>query len=740
MSPAALVTGGGTGIGAAVARRLAADGYGVAVAGRRLEPLAQVADEIGGIAVAGDCGEPAGAETAVRTAVEELGGLDALVYCAGVSHSGSVVEQTPESWDAVLRTNLTGAFLTARAALPHLEQRGGSVVAVSSLAGLRAGPDSSAYCTSKAGLNMLVQSIAVDFGPRGVRANAVCPGWIRTPMADGAMDELAGHPRHRPRGRLPAGARPHAHPARRRGRRGGRAGGLAALARGGLRQRHRDPGRRRRERARPGPDGVPDVSTVANITVPSGHFIGGERVDGDETFEVISPIDQRVIAEVARGDQSAVDRAVDAARAAFPEWAALGPEGRAVRLHRLAELIDASIDRIATVECLDMAMLERSLKARVIARGARNFRAYADLAASYQERVWGSNSTRNRVIRMPSGPAAVITPWNAPFMLSTWKTAPGLAAGCTVILKPPEWAPLSCSLLADLTAEAGFPPGVFNVVQGIGEEAGAALVSSTGVRRISFTGSPETGRSIGLAAAANIVPFTAELGGKGPLIVFADSDLDAAAAKAAGQYDDAGQVCLAGTRLLVEESVRDAFLERFHAGVDAQVLGDPRDDRTTISPLIHPDHLARVEGFVERARANGDTIVRGGRQPDMGGLWYEPTLIEPRSNDSEVVQREVFGPVLTFQTFRDEAQAIELANSTRYGLSAIIYTGTQERAERVGRAVRAGTVWVNTFLVRDLTAPFGGVGISGIGREGGDYALDFYSDLKTLQILDGSTA
>ena len=192
MSPAALVTGGGTGIGAAVARRLAADAYGVVVAGRRLDPLAQVAAEIGGIAVAGDCGEPAGAETAVRTAVDELGGLDALVYCAGVSHSGSVVDQTPESWDAVLRTNLTGAFLTARAALPHLEQRGGSVVAVSSLAGLRAGPDSSAYCTSKAGLNMLVQSIAVDFGPRGVRANAVCPGWIRTPMADGAMDELAG--------------------------------------------------------------------------------------------------------------------------------------------------------------------------------------------------------------------------------------------------------------------------------------------------------------------------------------------------------------------------------------------------------------------------------------------------------------------------------------------------------------------------------------------------------------------
>ncbi|MGZ4430916.1 MAG: aldehyde dehydrogenase [Gaiellales bacterium] len=481
------------------------------------------------------------------------------------------------------------------------------------------------------------------------------------------------------------------------------------------------------------------MSTVANITVPSGHFIGGQRVEGDQTFEVISPIDQRVIAEVARGDQSAVDRAVDAARAAFPEWAALGPQGRAAHLHRLAELIDANIDRIATVECLDMAMLERSLKARVIARGARNYRAYAELAEGYVERVWESNGTRNRVLRMPSGPAAVITPWNAPFMLSTWKTAPGLAAGCTVVLKPPEWAPRSGSLLADLAAEADLPPGVFNVVQGIGEEAGAALVSHPGLRRVSFTGSPETGRLIGHAAAENIVPFTAELGGKGPLIVFADADLDAAAAKAAGQYDDAGQVCLAGTRLLVEESVAEAFLERFHAGVDAHVLGDPRDEATTVSPLIHPDHLARVEGFVERARAAGDRIIRGGRRAELGGLWYEPTLIEPHSNDAEIVQREVFGPVLTFQTFRDEAEAVGLANSTRYGLSAIIYTGSEERAQRVGRAVRAGTVWVNSFLVRDLTAPFGGVGISGIGREGGDYALDFYSDLKTLQILDGTT-
>jgi betaine-aldehyde dehydrogenase/5-carboxymethyl-2-hydroxymuconic-semialdehyde dehydrogenase len=325
-------------------------------------------------------------------------------------------------------------------------------------------------------------------------------------------------------------------------------------------------------------------------------------------------------------------------------------------------------------------------------------------------------------------------------MLSTWKTAPALAAGCTVVLKPAEWSPLSCSLLADLVQEAGLPPGVFNVVQGIGEEAGAALVSHPLIRRVSFTGSPETGRLIGVAAARNLIPFTAELGGKSPFLVFADADLDAAAKKAAGQYDDAGQVCLAGTRLLLEERICDAFLERFHRHVDAHVLGDPRGDETTVSPLIHSDHLARVEGFVERARANGDRIVRGGRRAEIGGLFYEPTLVEPRSNDSEVVQREVFGPVLTFQTFSGEAEAIGLANSTEYGLAGIVYTGSAGRAERVGRAIRGGTVWVNCFLVRDLTAPFGGMGISGIGREGGNYALDFYSDLKTLQILEGSTS
>ena len=481
--------------------------------------------------------------------------------------------------------------------------------------------------------------------------------------------------------------------------------------------------------------------SIEEVSVSTDHYIDGKRIGSPTTFESRSPLDwSNKLADVARGDANTADQAVTAATAAFPGWADMTSVARGDYLNRLAALIEQHAVELATVECLDMAMLYSSLEKRVVARAARNFRVYGELATQYEERVWDSNGTHNRVIRMPAGPAVIITPWNAPLMLSTWKCAPALAAGNTVILKPAEWAPLSASLLGDLSTEAGFPPGVFNIVQGIGEEVGAALVSDPRVRRISFTGSPQTARHIGGAAAKNVVPFTAELGGKGPLIVFEDADVDAAAKKAAAQFGDSGQVCLAGTRLLVQESIREDFLQRFHDYTDEHVLGDSRDPATTISPMIHPDHLAQVAGFVERARTTGDTIVRGGKVFKDSGLWYEPTLIEPASNSSEVVQEEIFGPVLTFQTFANEDEAVQLANSTQYGLSGIVYTGSADRAVRVGRAVRAGTVWVNCYLVRDLTAPFGGFGESGIGREGGEYALDFHSELKTLQILDASTS
>jgi betaine-aldehyde dehydrogenase/5-carboxymethyl-2-hydroxymuconic-semialdehyde dehydrogenase len=478
---------------------------------------------------------------------------------------------------------------------------------------------------------------------------------------------------------------------------------------------------------------------VGGVSVPVDHLIGGRWAGSGHRFESRSPLDWHgpILAEVARGDVSTAETAVGAAVDGFRAWSAFGVSERAEVLHRLADLIEAKTDEIAMVETMDMGFMYESMRQRLVARGAVNFRTYAELIMAHEERAWEAKGLRNVVQRMPAGPAVVITPWNAPFMLSTWKLAPALAAGNSVIHKPAEWSPLSAALLAELTIEAGFPAGAYNLVQGIGEEVGASLVADPRVRRITFTGSPETARHIGRAAADNIVPFTAELGGKGPLLVFADGDLEAAAHRAAWQYDDSGQVCLAGSRLLVEASIRDEFLERFDHQVDRLVLGDSRDPGTDIAPMVHPEHRARVHGFVERARARGDRILRGGA-PVEASLHYQPTLIEPVSNDSEVVQREVFGPVLTLQTFADEAEAIELANSTDYGLSAIVFTSSAERAERVGRAIRAGLVWVNTFLVRDLTAPFGGCGISGIGREGGDHALEFHSDLKTLMILDGS--
>ena len=367
---------------------------------------------------------------------------------------------------------------------------------------------------------------------------------------------------------------------------------------------------------------------IDGVAVSTDHYIGGERISSASTFEDRSPLDWNwKLADIARGGAKEADLAVTAAVAAFPGWAALGVEGRGDYLDRLADLIDANIERIAHVECLDMAMLEESLRLRVISRGARNFRAYAQLARDYETRQWSSNGTANAVHRLPAGPTVVVTPWNAPFMLSTWKCAPALAAGNTVILKPAEWSPLSCSLLMDLVDEAGFPPGVFNVVQGLGEEVGAALVSDPRVRRISFTGSPETGRIIGQKAAKNLVPFTAELGGKGPFIVLNDADLDAAAQKAAVMFDDGGQVCLAGTRLLVQNDVYDTFVELLGHYARRHVMGDSRDAATTLSPLIHPEHLHRVAGFVDRARESGDTIVFGGSPESDDGLWYQPTLI-----------------------------------------------------------------------------------------------------------------
>jgi 5-carboxymethyl-2-hydroxymuconic-semialdehyde dehydrogenase len=365
-------------------------------------------------------------------------------------------------------------------------------------------------------------------------------------------------------------------------------------------------------------------------------------------------------------------------------------------------------------------------------RVARNFRFFGDQLTELDE-SFDMNGFESRTEWDPSGVTAVITPWNAPLMLATWRVAPALAAGNAVIAKPPEWAPLTASLLADISREAGLPDGAYNVVQGIGEEAGAALTRHPGVDRIAFTGSIDTGKIVAQAAAENLTPVSLELGGKSPFVAFADADMTATVKQAVNQFDNAGQVCLAGTRLLVERSMHDEFLDRFIEAAGAIVQGDPRDEATDIGPQITREHFERVDGFVQRAKAEGaKAILGGGPNEDLGGLYYRPTLFVDVPPGAEVLRKEVFGPVLTLQTFEDEEEAIALANETEYGLAAILYTGDRERADRVASRLVAGTVWVNCFFVRDLRAPFGGARSSGVGREGGVYSFDFYADVKNV--------
>ncbi len=471
---------------------------------------------------------------------------------------------------------------------------------------------------------------------------------------------------------------------------------------------------------------------VAGVEVSGDHWINGERVSSKERFDDVSPIDESVLGTIARGTPADADAAVQAAHDAFPGWASTPPAERSRLLHRVADLVEERIDQLAIVETTDNGALLRSHLRGVMPRVAHNFRFFADyLVNDLHHPDFDTRGHTNHVSWDPSGPAVLITPWNAPLMLATWKVAPALAAGCTVVLKPAEWSPLTASMLADITAEAGLPAGVFNVVQGYGEDVGDALTGNPLVSRISFTGSVPTARLIARSAATNLTPCSFELGGKSPMIVFADADLESAVANAVEQYDNAGQVCLAGVRLLVEESIRDEFVERFVARATQLRQGDPRDLTTDIGPNVSREHVDRIDAFVQRAKADGaEAVIGGGPNTDLGGLYYRPTLFVGAAPGSEILTHEVFGPVLTLQTFATEDEAIAMANGTEFGLAGVLFTGDPARAERVGARLVAGTLWVNCFFVRDLRAPFGGSRHSGVGREGGTWSFDFYCDVK----------
>jgi aminomuconate-semialdehyde/2-hydroxymuconate-6-semialdehyde dehydrogenase len=481
-------------------------------------------------------------------------------------------------------------------------------------------------------------------------------------------------------------------------------------------------------------------TSVAGVDVSLDHWIGGKRVSSTDRFANASPIDGSDLGAVAAGGKIEADMAVEAARAAFPAWAALGVEGRQPILHKFAEGMLARGKDLAAVETADNGSLLAGNLHRVVPRAAQNISFFADWATTLQDHAIDHDEVVNNVRYDPSGVAALITPWNAPLMLTTWKVGPALAAGNPVVVKPPEWAPLTCSLMAEIAHEAGLPAGVLNVVQGIGEAAGDALVNNPDLARISFTGSTDTAIIIGQAAARTITPMSSELGGKSPFIVCADADLDAAAQTVAGQYINAGQVCLAGTRVLVEASIEAEFLEKVRVAVAHMTVGDPRVATTRVGPLIHPEHFARVSGFVERAKASGAEVLWGGGPSEAGALYFQPTMFAGVSLQDEISQSEVFGPVLTWQTFTSDDEAVAVANGTKYGLAGTLFCGNEDRAMRIASQVVAGTLWVNCYYVRDLSAPFGGSRISGIGREGGTHSFDFYSDIKNIAVRKGSFA
>lgn len=481
-------------------------------------------------------------------------------------------------------------------------------------------------------------------------------------------------------------------------------------------------------------------ASVAGVDVSLDHWIGGKRVASYTRFENASPIDGTDLGAVSAGGQEEADMAVEAASAAFPEWSALGAEGRKPILDKFAQGILDRAEDLAKVECADNGSLLMGNIHRLVPRTAQNISFFADWAMTLQDHVIDHPEVTNNVRYDASGVAALITPWNAPLMLTTWKIGPALAAGNTIVVKPPEWAPLTCSMLADIAHEAGLPAGVMNVLQGIGEEAGDALVNNGDLARISFTGSTDTAKIIGQAAARTITPMSSELGGKSPFIVCSDADLDAAAQTVVMQYMNAGQVCLAGTRILVESSIEAEFLEKVRGALGMMVVGDPREAATRVGPLIHPEHFSRVSGFVERAKAAGGAVLWGGSQSEVGDLYFQPTMFANVGPEAEISQSEVFGPVLTWQTFDTDDEVIAVANNTQYGLAGTLFCGNEDRAMRIASQVVAGTLWVNCFFVRDLSAPFGGSRISGIGREGGTHSFDFYCDIKNIAVRKGSFA
>lgn len=468
--------------------------------------------------------------------------------------------------------------------------------------------------------------------------------------------------------------------------------------------------------------------------------IGGKAcaAQSGATFETTSPVDDSHICAVARGDSADINAAAQAAKAAFPAWRDMPGTERKKILHRVADLIVERAEQIALCECWDTGQALRFMSKAAL-RGAENFRFFGDRAPGARDgQMLPSSTLMNVTTRVPIGPVGVITPWNTPFMLSTWKIAPALAAGCTVVHKPAEFSPVTARLLVEIAEEAGLPPGVWNLVNGLGEEAGKALTEHPDIKAIAFVGESRTGSMIMKQGADTLKRVHFELGGKNPVVVFDDADLDRALDAVIFMiYSLNGERCTSSSRLLVQDTIADEFEAKLVERVNRIRVGHPLDPATEIGPLIHKTHFDKVTSYFDIARQNGATIAAGGERVGEAGCFVRPTLFTGATNDMTIAQEEIFGPVLTSIRFSTEDEALAMANDVPYGLTGYVWTNDISRAMRFTDKLEAGMIWVNSENVRHLPTPFGGVKASGIGRDGGDWSFEFYMEQKHIGFATG---
>ncbi len=466
--------------------------------------------------------------------------------------------------------------------------------------------------------------------------------------------------------------------------------------------------------------------------------IGGHALPAAHgaTIDAIDPATGAIIGAVPRSDAVDVQRAVESTKAAQPAWAAMPLVERCAILRSIADGLEAHLDELAVMETQDTGKPITTSRTLDIPRAVRNFRFFADLAEGHTDPEHPMDGGHNRTHRKPVGIVGLITPWNLPLYLLSWKVAPALAMGNAIVAKPSELTPQTASALADIAQAAGLPDGILNIVHGLGPEAGHAIVSHPDIHAVSFTGGTATGRIVAKTAAPMFKKLSLELGGKNPTILFDDVDLDTAVAGAVrAGYTNTGQICLCGSRVLVQEGLAKKFIPAFKQAVLDLRIGDPMHPDTKIGPVVSHAHRDKVVSFLAHAREAA--ALTGGEIPQMPapfnqGAFLRPAVITDVAQDDVCVQDEIFGPVTTVQTFKDEAEAIRLANGVRYGLAASVWSKDTARANRVAEALDTGMVWINDWLVRDLRVPFGGMKDSGVGREGGKWSLEFYSEARNV--------